>query len=117
MADHFPIITHIDFPVPRSVKNRPWNFKATDWHYFRQVLVDKLETTPITENLNSPEEIEEALSRIKQAVLDTMDLTVPKSNPSPYSKRWWNKDLEKARRTAKNINIQGILSIPASFQP
>ena len=52
LADHFPIITHIDFPVPRSVKNRPWNFKATDWHYFRQVLVDKLETTPITENLN-----------------------------------------------------------------
>ena len=46
-----------------------------------------------------------------------MDSTVPKSNPSPYSKCWWNKDLEKARRTAKNINIQGILSIPASFQP
>jgi endonuclease/exonuclease/phosphatase family metal-dependent hydrolase len=34
MADHFPIITHIDFPVPKPVKNRPWNFKAVDWTRF-----------------------------------------------------------------------------------
>jgi len=26
---------------------------------------------------------------------------VPKSNPSPYSKRWWSKDLEKARKETR----------------
>jgi hypothetical protein len=88
MADHFSIITHIDFPVPKPVKNRPWNFKAVDWTRFREVLTNKLEMVPIEEHLNSPEEIDEMLSQIEQAVLDTMEAVVPKSNPSPYSKRW-----------------------------
>ena len=28
LADHFPIVTHVDFPVPRPTTNRPWNFQG-----------------------------------------------------------------------------------------
>jgi hypothetical protein len=31
LADHFSIVTHVDFLVPRSASKRPWNFRATDW--------------------------------------------------------------------------------------
>ena len=30
-----------------------------------------------------------------------MEGVVPRSKPSPYTKRWWTKDLEKARREAR----------------
>ena len=101
LADHFPIVTHVDFPVPRPTTSRPWNFRGTDWERFRRVLAEKLEESPIVEHLNGAEEIDGTLGRLEQAVLETMEATVPKSYPSPYSKHWWNKDLERARREAR----------------
>src|ERR1700678_1885780 len=100
-ADHFPIVTHIDFPVPRPVSKRPWNFRATDWERFHRVLAEKLEESPISEQLNGAGEVDRELERLEQAVIETMEATVPKSCPTPYSKRWWNKDLERARREAR----------------
>ena len=101
MADHFPIVTQVDFPVPRPNKNRPWNFRVTDWERFRRVLAEKLKGNPSTEQLNSAEDIDKKLEELEKAVLDTMEATVPKSCPSSYAKRWWNKDLERARREVR----------------
>src|SRR5271168_3360260 len=96
-ADHFPIITHLDFPLHRPLKVRSWNFRATDWGFFRRELEQALDNSPPTERLLSPAQIDAALLRLETAVLNTMDKVVPRSNPTPYSKRWWTKDLEMAR--------------------
>ena len=101
LADHFPIITYLSFPVPKPVKSRPWNFKATNWEHFRRVLAEKLEATPIRARLRDAEEVDGALDQLERSVLDTMERVVPKSKPSPYAKRWWTKDLEDARREAR----------------
>ena len=74
---------------------------GTDWEHFCRGLAEKLEEIPIVEHLKGAEEIDGMLGRLEQAVLETMEATVPKSYPSPYSKRWWNKDLERARREAR----------------
>jgi hypothetical protein len=87
MADHFPIVMHVDFLVPRPTSSRLWNFRATDWERFHRVLSGKLEESPIIEHLNGAEEVDRTLDRLEQAVLETMEATVLKSRPSPYSKR------------------------------
>ena len=97
-ADHFPIITHIDFPLDRPLKTRPWNFRATDWDTFKEELAGRLGKLPIVDRLQDGAQIDATLQKIEDAVLSTMEATVPKSNPSPYSKRWWTRDLEKARK-------------------
>src|SRR5271168_4661307 len=96
-ADHFPIVTHLDFPLHRLLKVRSWNFRATDWGSFRRELEQALDNNPPTERLLSPAQIDAALLHLETAVLDSMDKVVPRSNPTPYSKRWWTKDLEKVR--------------------
>jgi hypothetical protein len=96
---------HIDFPVPRSASKRPWNFRATDWEHFQKVLSGKLGDIHIDEHLNEAGEIDRALEKLEQVVLETMEGTVLKSSPSPYSKPWWNKDLERARRKARRAAL------------
>jgi ribonuclease HI len=102
-ADHFPIVTHLDFPVTRPHKNRPWNFRATDWALFKKELAKKLENIPIEEQLQDEIQIDAALQELEEAILNTMEETVPRSNPSPYAKRWWNKELEAARIRSKRL--------------
>jgi len=103
LADHFPIITHLDFPISKPNKERPWNFRATDWDLFRQILGRNLEATPFQEHLDSAEEVDAAVAQLEETVFDTMREVVPKSNPSPYSKRWWTKELDKTRREARRV--------------
>src|SRR5277367_1055212 len=100
-ADHFPIVTHIDFPLPKPIKTQPWNFRATDWDRFRRVLDSALKDIPINKQLQDATQIDAALLQVETVVLDTMERMVPKSNPTPYSKRWWTKDLETARRKSR----------------
>src|SRR5271168_1727748 len=96
-ADHFPIVTHLDFPILKPFKAQVWNFRATDWDLFRRELGKALEKDPPTEQLHNATEIDSALQRLETAVTDAMGIVVPKCNPTPYSKRWWTKDLDKAR--------------------
>ena len=96
-ADHFPIVTHLDFPILRPIKVQAWNFRATDWDLFRRELANALATNPPVEQLHDVTQIDSALQSLETAVLDTMGKVVPKSNPTPYSKRWWTKELDVAR--------------------
>src|SRR5271155_3313845 len=104
-ADHFPIVTHLDLPLPKPDKDKPWNFRATDWCRFRRELDDTLKGVPLIEQLHNTSQINEALHRLETAVLDTMTKVVPKSNPTPYSKRWWTKNLEKVRRESRRAAL------------
>src|SRR5271168_2977524 len=104
-ADHFPIITHLDFPLHKPAKVQSWNFRATDWSYFRRELDKLLENIPLNKQLRNAEQIDTALHRVEAAVLNAIDKTVPRSNPTPYSKRWWTKDLEVARRQLRRAAL------------
>jgi len=100
-ADHFPIITHIDFLLSKPAKTQPWNFRATDWDQFRRELDIALRDIPISEQLHDAVQIDAAVLQLETAVLETMEKVVPKSNPTPHSKRWWTKDLDAARRKSR----------------
>src|SRR5271155_444617 len=96
-ADHFPIVTHLDFPLQKPVKDKPWNFRATDWNRFHKELEEALRNDPHIEQLHDAAQIDSVLYQVETAVLNMMEKVVPRSNPTPYSKRWWTKDLDKAR--------------------
>ena len=102
-ADHFPIFMHLDFPVDRPRKTGPWNFRATDWVQFKKELTKKLDKISIVEQLQDKAQVDAVLKSLEEAVLDTMEATLPRSNLSPYAKWWWSKDLEAARTMSKRL--------------
>jgi len=105
-ADHFPITTHIDFPVKANPMQTPRNFRATDWDELKEILDEELLDLDPPRELNSKEELLEALDKLKAAITRTIDKVVPRRKPSPYTKRWWTKELEKARKKVKKMGHQ-----------
>src|SRR5271156_4606474 len=104
-ADHFPIVTHFDFPLHKPAKVQSWNFRATDWDHFCRELERSLGNIPLNKQLQNVAQIDTAMHQLEAAVLSTMDKKVPRSNPTPYSKRWWTKDLEVARRQSRRAAL------------
>jgi hypothetical protein len=57
------------------------------------------------------------LGELNQAIHATIDAHVPWSNPCPYSKRWWSKELSQAKRATqalsqKSYRQRGTLNHP-----
>jgi len=104
MADHFPIATHIEFPIATPDKEPPRNFRATDWEELQEELENGLTMIPAPKEIRTKEELNKALGDLEDVILKTIDKTVPRRKPSPYVKRWWTKELDKARKEARKTS-------------
>ena len=102
-TDHFPIATTMDFPVAMNPAHMPQNFRATDWEEFVSVLDDELFDMEIPRELNSREELIDALDKLEATITRTIEKVVPRKKPSPYAKQWWTKELEMARKRVRKI--------------
>jgi ribonuclease HI len=100
-ADHFPIITTILLPLTRIVELEPRrNLKEVDWEAFRGDLKD-LRRARTRHALNSPANVNEALKELDDDIQNTIRKNAEWSEPTPWSKRWWNKTLSALRRRSK----------------
>ena len=48
-------------------------------------------------------ELNSAVAKLTQAIQTTIDKVVPKSKPTPYSKRWWMPELREAKQKMRMI--------------
>jgi hypothetical protein len=96
--DHVPMDTILDLPITKSVPQISFNFRATDWDEFKDVLSQKIAALPPPGRIAAEDEFHQKVGNLTSAILDTIELCVPKSKPVPHSKRWWNKDLELLRK-------------------
>ena len=92
-ADHFPIATVLDFPMPTNPLHTPRNFRATDWEELKNILDKELLELEAPRELNSKEELINTLDKLEAAIMRTIEKVVPRKKPSPYAKRWWTKEL------------------------
>ena len=102
-ADHFPISTHLDFPVSTNPTQTPRNFRATDWEELKAILDEELMELEPPRELNSKEDLLKALDDLEAAIMRTIEKVIPRKKPSPYAKQWWMKELEKARRKVRRM--------------
>jgi len=100
-ADHFPIVTWIDFEKRLTNEVPARNFRATDWREFCEYLTKELDKLGDPETIESKEELDAALDRLERAIIATMDKIVPRRKLSPYAKRWWTRELDEARKEAR----------------
>lgn len=96
-TDHYPIATivNIDKHTFRAPP-RP-NFKEADWDKFQEHLETKLAGQDPRAEIRTEAEFNRRVEDLTKAMQDTVYQTVPRSRPSSYSRRWWDKDLEAMR--------------------
>jgi hypothetical protein len=83
------------------------NLKKTNWVYFKDQL-NKLEW-PIT-GLNSPKEIDDAMSYLMDNIIDTIKDITPKMYITGKHRRdrWWNEDL---RQMCRDLRVARYTSV------
>ena len=74
-----------------------------DWEELKKILDNELLEMEAPRELNSKEELIDALERLEAAITRTIEKVVPRKKPSPYAKRWWTKELEMARKEVRRI--------------
>jgi hypothetical protein len=100
-ADHFPITTTIQLPMTHIKKSEVrWNLKEVDWEEFREEL-RKNRRTRTRHPLDSLENVNQALKELDDDIQKTIRVLAKISEPTPWSKRWWNKSLSALRRRSK----------------
>ena len=105
-ADHFPIATTLDFLVITNPPHTPRNFRAMDWEELVSILDEELLELEAPRELNSKEDLINALDRLEAAIMRMIDKVVPRKKPSLYAKRWWTKELETARKKVRKLERQ-----------
>lgn len=102
-TDHFPIMCRLRLSLEYKEPVRRLNWSKTDWSEYRDTLREKLESTPHPEDIRTREEFDDLLGTLNRAIQDTTDKHVDRQKLTPYTKRWWTKDLNELRKMAHHL--------------
>ena len=103
-ADHVPILTIIDLPLPRINREATRNFRLADWGAFRDNLKSPLLSIPLLAPLTTEALFQDAVSHLTMALQDSIQAQVPLSKPSPHTKRWWSRLLSELKKRKNRLS-------------
>lgn len=103
-TDHVPILCTLELHIPKTLKEPGHDFRNVDWEEFRKELAIRLEAVPDPKILTSTEELYYAIEALTAALQETIEEVVPKAKPSPYSKRWWSRELDDLKRKKNSLS-------------
>jgi hypothetical protein len=101
IADHFPIVTHLNTSIQRAVVETKKNFRAVDWKELVKSMTEQLATITPPKELESLMEFETAVQSLEGVIADVIEEVVPVATVCPKSKRWWSRELKDARAKAR----------------
>jgi ribonuclease HI len=102
-TDHYPIITRLDIHAMRTAWEPRPNFRLTDWGELIKTLRTNLTNIPTPAEIESIEDFDTALDKLSRAIQDAIARHVKTTKPSPYSKRWWTKELADEKKTMRRL--------------
>ena len=102
-TDHVPILTRIDLDVPLAPDADFRNYREVDWESFNSYLSTLLSRLPLTP-IETEAQFQEAARGLDLALRETVENCVPKTKPSPHSRRWWTKDLTELKKDVNRLN-------------
>ncbi|KAF8234592.1 hypothetical protein L208DRAFT_1548324 [Tricholoma matsutake] len=99
-TDHYPIVTQLNIYAPKTTWKLRRNFRLTDWTELVKTLKDDLTDIPLPTEIDSIQEFNHRLKTLNEKIQATIEKHVKLTTLSPYSKRWWMKELaDKKRKT------------------
>jgi len=72
----------------------------------------------VHEEIHNENKFHTRLKALTLAIMDTVKSTIPKCHPSPYTKRWWSKELSQKHTEVRTLGRKlytkrGILEEPS----
>ena len=111
-ADHVPILTIIELPLPCINREATCNFRVADWGTFREDLKSHLLSILLPALLTTEAAFQDTVSHLTMALQDSIQAQVPPSKPSPespHTKRWWSRplsDLKKCKNRLSSLSYR-----------
>lgn len=105
-SDHRAVDVVIDINTPSNPQIARYNWRETDWEEYGKTLTDLLAEQDFavkSRSANSPESIDAAALILSECMKGAASQAVPVSKPSPFTKRWWTKDLSVQLKELKTI--------------
>ena len=87
-TDHLPIVTILDFPLPRSEKQPGCNFHEADWPVICEKLDEQLKTRLPATRIRTVEEFDERVLSFTKVLTEVLDSKIPTTKPNPFARRW-----------------------------
>ena len=108
-ADHLPIITELDLALRRVNPPPTCNMREANFNTINNKLHNKLITLGPAKQLHCKEDISPAVDSLVKAITEAVNETTPPSKPSPYTKRWWTReltDMKKEKNWLSNLSYR-----------
>lgn len=104
-CDHFPIHTVLSLDLlPPHVEGIRWNWRGTDPGMFESELRAELEARDFpTGPIGSAEELDATVDMLIDTIYAVRDRTVPRAALTPFTKRWWSKELALERKQVQKL--------------
>ena len=104
IADHFPIVTTLDVSFRVNTYKEVFCWRRVDWEDFGKELEGKLKTLNLAGNsIEDRTQFDNDLEKLMSTINEVKKSKVPTSEPSPFTKRWWTKDLDKKRKEVARL--------------
>ena len=105
-TDHYPIVTQINIHAPRTAWKPRQNFRLTDWTELVKTLKEDLANIPPPTEITSIQEFDDKLKTLNEKIQNTIETHVKLTTPSPYSKRWWTKELADEKKKMQQLGAR-----------
>ena len=103
-TDHVPIQTVINLPTEQKGLPPSYNFRMVDWEVFNEELAARIAEIPEPTAILSEEQLSRAIEDLTATLQDVIRTTVPLSKPCPHTKRWWNMELDKLKKSTNKLS-------------
>jgi ribonuclease HI len=108
LADHMPIITILDLPLPRTAAAKTLDFRAADWPAINSDLQTILESESPAARIESKEEFYEKVNSLVHIISETLAKHLVERRPNPFKKRWWTKELSLLKKAQNRLSSKSF---------
>ena len=104
LADHLPIITILDLPMPRLSTPPTLNFRMADWNRVSSALGPRLEVESPAVRITSKEEFLKKVDDVVRIVDEVLHELIDEKSPNPYKQCWWTEELSRLKKAQNSLS-------------
>ncbi|KAI9062355.1 hypothetical protein FKP32DRAFT_1527079, partial [Trametes sanguinea] len=102
-TDHFPILSEFALPMAAAPPRPRRDFRQVDWGSFNKALSRRLAARAFPSTFESTGAFDDALQALMEDLQATIEEEVPLTKETPYTKRWWSKELTGLRKEKERL--------------
>jgi hypothetical protein len=104
LADHLPIITILELPLPRSSAAKSLDFRMADWPKINTALSHQLEAESPAVHIKSKDEFNSKVDKVVPIITAVLEEQLEEKRPNPFKHRWWTKELSSLKKKQNRLS-------------